>query len=154
MKEITPPHSLSANHRRPLAVFLAGTIEMGVAEDWQAQVTQYFAELADYTVLNPRRSDWDSSWEQTFTSPNFYQQVNWELNGLDRATHIILNFLPGTKSPISLLKLGLYAASGKLIICCPTGFWRKGNVDIVAERYSIPVYEALEELLADNFGKE
>jgi hypothetical protein len=153
MKEITPPHSISANHRRPNAVFLAGSIEMGIAENWQAQVTQYFSELTDYTVLNPRRSDWDNSWEQTFTSPNCYQQVNWELNGLDRATHIILNLLPGTKSPISLLELGLYAASGKLIVCCPTGFWRKGNVDIVAERYSIPVYKALDELLADNFGK-
>ncbi len=126
---------------------------MGVAEDWQAKVTDYFVALADFTVLNPRRADWDSNWEQTFTSPNFYQQVNWELNGLDRATHIILNLLPGTKSPISLLELGLYAASGKLIICCPTGFWRKGNVDIVAERYGIPVYEKMEELLADNFGK-
>ncbi|WP_020568713.1 nucleoside 2-deoxyribosyltransferase domain-containing protein [Neolewinella persica] len=153
MKEITPPHSLSAHHRRPYAVFLAGSIEMGVAEDWQAKVTDYFVALADFTVLNPRRADWDSNWEQTFTSPNFYQQVNWELNGLDRATHIILNLLPGTKSPISLLELGLYAASGKLIICCPTGFWRKGNVDIVAERYGIPVYEKMEELLADNFGK-
>lgn len=154
MKEIQPPHPLAVNHRRPFAVFLAGSIEMGVAEDWQAEVTRYFEDQPDYTILNPRRTDWDSSWEQTFTDPNFYQQVNWELNGLDRATHIILYLVPGTKSPISLLELGLYAASGKLIICCPTGFWRKGNVDIVAERYGIPVYEVLEELLADNFGKQ
>jgi len=154
MKKITPPHSLSVNHRRPFAVFLAGCIEMGVAEDWQAEVTRYFADLPDYTILNLRRTDWDSSWEQTFTNPNFYQQVSWELNGLDRASHIILNLLPATKSPISLLELGLYAASGKLIICCPTGFWRKGNVDIVAERYGIPVYEKLDNLLAENFGKE
>jgi hypothetical protein len=154
VKEITPPHSLATHHRRPYAVFLAGSIEMGIAEDWQAQVTDYFSELADYTVLNPRRTDWDSSWEQTFTNPNFYQQVNWELNGLDRATHIIMNLLPDTKSPISLLELGLYAASGKLIICCPAGFWRKGNVDIVAERYGIPVYEVLNDLLMDNFRKD
>jgi hypothetical protein len=153
MKQITPPHSLSVNHRRPFAVFLAGSIEVGVAEDWQAEAVQYFADLPDYSILNPRRTDWDSSWEQTFSNPNFYQQVSWELNGLDRATHIILNFLPETKSPISLLELGLYAASGKLIICCPAGFWRKGNVDIVAERYGIPVYEKLEKLLAENFGK-
>lgn len=153
MKEITPPHSVSAHHRRPNAVFLAGSIEMGAAENWQAKVTKYFMELTDFTVLNPRREDWDNSWEQTFTSPNFYQQVNWELNGLDRATHIILYLLPDTKSPVSLLELGLYAASGKLLICCPTGFWRKGNVDIVAERYGIPVYEDLNALLADNFPK-
>lgn len=126
---------------------------MGAAENWQAKVTKYFMELTDFTVLNPRREDWDNSWEQTFTSPNFYQQVNWELNGLDRATHIILYLLPDTKSPVSLLELGLYAASGKLLICCPTGFWRKGNVDIVAERYGIPVYEDLNALLADNFPK-
>lgn len=49
-------------------VFLAGSIEMGEAEDWQAQVVK---ELSDYTILNPRRGDWDSSWEQSINNPHF-----------------------------------------------------------------------------------
>lgn len=151
MKVIKPPSSISKNHKRAKLVFLAGSIEMGKAEDWQAKVENYFEALDDYTVLNPRRDDWDSSWKQDFESPNFYQQVNWELNGLERADKIILYLSPETKAPISLLELGLFASSGKVLACCPDGFWRKGNVEIVCERYNIPIYEDLEELLRRNF---
>jgi hypothetical protein len=73
--------------------------------------------------------------------------VNWELNGLDKADYILMYFSPETKSPISLLELGLYAASGKLIVCCPEGFWRKGNVDIVCEKYGIQTVDTLDELI-------
>jgi len=48
-----------------------------------------------------------------------------------------MHFSPETKSPISLLELGLYANSDKLIVSCPAGYWRKGNVDIICERYGI-----------------
>lgn len=53
-----------------LSVFLAGSIEMGSAENWQARVER---ELADYDVLifNPRRDDWDSSWVQSINNPRF-----------------------------------------------------------------------------------
>ncbi len=54
-------------------------------------------------------------------------------------------FDPNTKSPISLLELGLYAASDKLTVCCPEGFWRKGNVDIVCERYGVEQVDTIEE---------
>ena len=46
-------------------------------------------------------------------------------------------FDPKTKSPISLLELGLFSRSDKLMVICPDGFWRKGNVDIVCEKYNI-----------------
>jgi hypothetical protein len=48
-------------------------------------------------------------------------------------------FVPGTISPISLMELGLFA--NKCVVYCPEGFERKGNVDIVCQRYNIPVYE-------------
>jgi len=151
MKVIKPPNSISKNHRKGKLIFLAGSIEMGKAEDWQTKVENYFENKDKFTLLNPRRDDWDSSWVQEIESPNFYQQVNWELNGLERADHIIMYLSPNTKSPISLLELGLFAKSGKLLVCCPKDFWRKGNVDIVCEKYNIPVYENLDELLQFNF---
>ena len=153
MHLIKAPESISKNHRTDKLIFLAGSIEMGLAEDWQTRVANYFQDQSEYTLLNPRRDDWDSSWVQAIENPNFYQQVNWELNGLDRADTIILYLSPETKAPISLLELGLFAASGKLLVCCPSGFWRKGNVDIVCERYGIPVYEALDDLLQRHFPK-
>ena len=151
MKVIKPPHSISKNHRRSKLVFLAGSIEMGKSIDWQTEVERYFENLPEYTVLNPRRADWDSTWTQDFENPNFYQQVNWELHGLEQADKIIMYLDPNTKAPISLLELGLFARSGKLLMCCPKGFWRKGNVDVVCENFNIPNYEDLNTLLTAHF---
>ena len=50
---------------------------------------------------------------------------------------------PDSKAPISLLELGLYADRANIILVCPEGYWRKGNVDIVAEVYDIPVFTGL-----------
>jgi hypothetical protein len=130
------------------SVFLAGSIEMGVAENWQDRVGKFFHDLG-YDVFNPRREEWDSSWEQKFENPQFYQQVNWELNALENAYLIIMYFDPSTKSPISLLELGLFARSGKLRVVCPDGFWRKGNVEITCNYYKIPLYDNLETLFLD-----
>lgn len=119
-------------------VFLAGSIEMDVAEQWQSKVIQCFCD--DVIFYNPRRENWDSSWKQDRNNPHFWQQVVWELDHLKRADIIYMYFDPDTKSPISLLELGLHAKSKKMIVCCPDGFWRKGNVDVVCEYYKIPVY--------------
>jgi hypothetical protein len=155
MKVIKPPYPLSKAGANIKAIFLAGSIEMGSAENWQARVEEFFTYYPrEITILNPRREDWDSSWTQEFTNPQFYQQVNWELTALKKADLIIMYFHPDTKSPISLLEFGKFAESGKMLVCCPTGFWRKGNVDIVCERYGIPNYESLEELLHDIQNKE
>jgi hypothetical protein len=102
-------------------------------------------------LFNPRRAEWDSSWLQDIENPQFYQQVNWELNALEKSDLIFMYFAPGTKSPISLLELGLFAHTGKMIVCCPEGFWRKGNVEIVCERFNIPLYENIDNLLQDSF---
>jgi len=134
------PYSLDS-----FLVFTAGSIEMGVAENWQVKVEKGLPDSV--TVLNPRRDDWDSSWIQSIDNAQFYEQVSRELNSQDYADIIAMYFDPNTQSPISLLELGLYASSGKMIVCCPDGFWRKGNVEIVCERYGIPLVNSLEELI-------
>ncbi len=128
-----------------ISIFLAGSIEMGKAEDWQAMIPELFKDREDLTFFNPRRDDWDSSWEQKESNPEFNKQVNWELDHIDKADLIFMYFSPETKSPISLLELGLIAASyWKMIVCCPDDFYRKGNVDIVCSRFNIPVYNTME----------
>ena len=138
-KVFLPPNPLTKRK----SVFLAGSTEMGLAENWQQRVIKAVSEF-DIDIFNPRRVDWDSSWEQTIQNKQFNAQVTWELDALDEATHILMYFDPATKSPISLLELGLYAATGKLIVVCPEGFWRKGNVDVVCQRYDIKVYDKLD----------
>ena len=125
-------------------VFLAGSIEMGKAENWQERIAR---ELKDKpcTILNPRRDDWDSSWVQSKDNPQFREQVEWELRAQEGADLILLNFDPETKSPITLLELGLFRK--KCVVRCPEGFYRKGNVDLVCERYGILMVETIDELI-------
>jgi hypothetical protein len=125
-------------------VFLAGSIEMGVAEDWQSVVSKHFEDKKHLVFYNPRRDDWDSSWEQKESNPQFNHQVNWELDKLNKAYYIFMYFSPETKSPISLLELGMFASKYKMIVCCPDGFWRKGNVEIVCSRFNIPLFNTLD----------
>ncbi len=132
-KMIKPPEKIPQNTGLPI-LFLAGSIEMGKAEDWQRYIGNELADL-DIIILNPRRDDWDSSWKQEIGNTQFRNQVEWELDGLDCADHIFFHFEPGSKSPITLLELGLYATSKKCLVHCPNGFWRKGNIDVVCARY-------------------
>jgi hypothetical protein len=92
-------------------VFLAGSIEMGQAEQWQQRIVAALSEAGDLVILNPRRDDWDDSWEQRADDPQFSEQVSWELDMLDAADVVIMYLAPGTKSPVSLLELGLCARS-------------------------------------------
>lgn len=149
MEVIKPPTPLPRAFTDNPAFFLAGSIEMGKATNWQTRIEQGLKGLA-CTVLNPRRDDWDSSWEQKITNPQFKEQVTWELEGQERAHHILMYFDPQAKSPITLLELGLgiMGAGGELVVCCPDGFWRKGNVDIVCERYDVPQVDSLGGLIA------
>jgi hypothetical protein len=139
---IKAPHTIP-DESGSYCVFLAGSIEMGKAENWQETVEKAFDSSEDIMLLNPRRDDWDSSWEQKMENAQFAEQVNWELMAMERADLIIMYFSPETKSPVTLLELGLHARSGKLAVCCPDGFWRKGNVDIVCEKYQIKQIHSL-----------
>lgn len=144
MIEIQAPNKSPNDDRK--SVFLAGSIEMGTAEKWQERMIR---ELADEDIVfyNPRRDDWDSSWAQTIEDTQFNEQVTWELEHLEKADIIALYFDPATRSPISLLELGLHARTGSLIVCCPEGFWRKGNVDIVCNEYQIEQVTSIEKLI-------
>jgi len=121
---------------------------MGIAEDWQTRVCKALVGV-DLTILNPRRNDWDANWEQSIDNTEFRRQVEWELAALEMATLVVMYFEPLTRSPITLLELGLYARSGKLVVCCPAGFWRKGNVDVVCHRYAVPLVPDVDRLVSE-----
>ena len=128
-------------------VFLAGSIEQGVAAQWQSLFVERLSDINQLIVYNPRRDFWDASWDQTVDNPQLVEQINWELDRLNEATIIPMYFDPNTKSPITLLELGLYALSDKLIVCCPAGFYRKANVDVMCSRFGIPQVDSLDELI-------
>lgn len=143
------------NDEKYFSIFLAGSIEQDTAAAWQKQVVKKFSAYPNVVLYNPRRDEWDASWETKADSENFRQQVEWELYHLERADLTIMYFDPSTKSPISLLELGLFgrqqfgyydkdgASVSRIQVVCPEPFWRKGNVDIVCQRYGINQHETL-----------
>jgi hypothetical protein len=66
---------------------------------------------------------------------------------LERAKLKFFYFHPATKAPITLMELGIagamYSAKNptfrteEIIVCCPDGYWRKGNVEVVCRRFGI-----------------
>lgn len=130
-------------------VFLAGSIEMGKAEQWQEKYIQDNPDL-ECNVFNPRRKDWDPTWENSLDNPKFVEQVNWELDGIEMSDVVLFYFQPGTVSAISLMELGLAVGTKcRIIVCCPKGYFKKGNVDIICRRNDIPVKGSLEEAFFD-----
>lgn len=143
MKEFKAPNRYSIGSRPSL--FLAGSIEMGKAINWQKTVCAAL-EDEDVVILNPRRDHWDSTWVQRIANKEFTKQVNWELDALERASVILFYFAPETMSPITLLELGLHKDK-KIFVCCPDGYWRKGNIEVVCKRFKIPLFNSIEPML-------
>jgi hypothetical protein len=143
MLELQPGQSL---HPHEHCLFLAGSIDMGVASNWQAHVIESLIDT-NWTIFNPRREDWDESWEQNKDNAEFRQQVEWELAAQEQAEVILMYFEPNSKAPVSLLELGLFARTGKMIVVCPEGYWRKGNIDIVCEKYNVKQLSSLNEAI-------
>ena len=160
IRVITAPTAWMKEDVREVSIFLAGSIEMGAAVDWQTEITNELTRMQEtyiknniawarpITILNPRRTDWNSTWIQSIDHPQFNQQVTWELDSLERADYVYMHFDPKTKSPITLLELGLCAPMkrDKLIINCAKGFWRKGNVEIMAARYGCTIVNDFSQL--------
>ena len=122
-------------------VFLAGTIDNGNSEDWQQSVAGKLAGRdRRYLLYNPRQEEWHPEREGEMD-----YQVRWELEHMEKADYILMVFLPGSQSPITLLELGLHALSGKLLVVCTPGFYRYDNVRITCDRYGVPVFGSLDE---------
>ena len=140
---IVHPHEEEPLEGGVTRVFLAGTIDMGTGEDWQKEAEAILASREQaYIVYNPRQKEWNPErpGEMDF-------QVNWELEHLEKSDVIVMYFLPDSKSPITLLELGLFARSGKLRVICPPAFYRYDNVRITCEKYKVPLFGSLEEAL-------
>jgi hypothetical protein len=131
---------------RKLSVFTAGSIEMGAAVQWQQLMADSLCDLP-ITVLNPRRGNWDPSDVPKADNAGFKGQVDWELEALGKASVICFFFDVRTPSPVSMLELGLWAASRKIVVCCDPRFWRSGNVELVCRRYGIPFVKTFGELV-------
>ena len=124
----------------PVNVFLGGTIDNGNSDDWQTQLIEELGKEKTkhpLCIYNPRRADWPSSEDHN----EIDKQIKWELSHLERADLIVMNILGDSKSPISLMEIGLFARQNKLLVFCPKNFYRYDNIRVVCGSYGIPLFE-------------
>lgn len=130
-----------------VTIFLAGTIDMGNSENWQAALVETFSSSEGrYILYNPRRDTF------TNTPEEMEYQVNWELDHLEKSQIIIMNILGSSKSPVTLLEMGLFMKSGKLLVACEPDYYRHSNVLLTCARYNVPLYPSLQSLIQEQFG--
>lgn len=161
---------INAMSREPIAdtqtvIFLAGITSPPDAA-WRLELIEELAHLRHVTIADPTRPDWDDTWVEDASFAPFADQVRWELDLQDRADVLVVNFgglldaascegrtgggaaigeLP--KAPISLLELGIRAGSGRrCMVVCRDGYWKKGNVQLVCERYGIKMFPSVHAL--------
>lgn len=121
------------------SVFLGGTIDNGDSLNWQDKTITELINLgiSNINIYNPRREHWLSKDQH---QENEYQ-IKWEQEHLDKSDLIVIVLLDDSKSPISLLEMGLYAESKKLIVFCTPNFYRWDNVRLTCEKYHIPLIQ-------------
>jgi len=144
------PNSVDQSIRADMPiVFLAGSIDEGRAEKWQDEAIAVLSSFP-MTILNPRRDDWNPDLRQSEDEPEFVAQVEWELDGIEAADVVLFHFSPAGPAPITLLELGKATGMGKrIVVSCPQGYWRRGNVQVVCRRAGVRVHGSLHDAIAD-----
>lgn len=119
------------------SVFLAGTTSKVDKHDWRESLSSSLSNLP-ITIYNPYRADWDSTWHEDVDFAPYREQVLWELAKQALADLVVVYFHPATQAPVSLLEFGLSAQiPGKVIAVYPRGYWKRGNVEIVCQKFGL-----------------
>lgn len=121
-------------------IFLAGSIDKKNETDWRINVINQLNQK--FHIYDPRIAN-----HSKLTDNEMKYHVEWELNALGSADRIILNFLPNAKSPISLLELGMYVRSKKLIVVCPTKFYKNQYVKTLCNKYNTPCFNKISDAI-------
>lgn len=149
MIQVHYPPVTPFTQNKSLKIFLAGTIDNGLSVDWQKSIIEYITEKfkgSPIDIFNPRRLDWNSSWSADPHHPMLKRQIDWELIYQEQADAILMVFLEGSKSPITLLELGAFKHK-PILVYCPEKFYRFANVDIFCKRNQIKIFQDWDDYL-------
>jgi hypothetical protein len=155
--ELKPPAEMM-DDKDKFSIFVAGSIEQGKAIEWQKHFYEEICKMRptpNVIIYNPRRDNWDSKWDQSSKNPALVEQIEWELEHLEKADLIVMFLQPGTRSAISLLELGLYARDvfvlkKQMLVLCPEGFDRKANIDVTCQFYDILTAKDMPDFIKKN----
>jgi len=142
----TSKNTLPINKDNLRSIFLAGSMDHRQEHSWRDEI---IGEFGSHHIFDPTHAQHDD-----LSNAELKHHIMWELEAMQQSDFILLNFLKDSKSPISLVELGLYAQSGKLIVVCPQEFYKHNYVHILCEKYSTPIFNTLKEaktLLKNSF---
>lgn len=145
---IYPPTRRKADTNN-ISVFLAGSIDMGSARNWQNELVDEFESDENITFYNPRRPEGFFG-EQSLENDTFVEQVNWELDNISGADIVAMFITADSKAPISLLEFGYICGNKKIkhfAIAVEKGFYRRGNIEVMCNRFNVPLFEDLDDLV-------
>jgi Nucleoside 2-deoxyribosyltransferase like len=128
-------------HSLESTLFLAGGISN--CPDWQSELTVKL-ESSNWTVLNPRRTDFDAGNSRLAKS-----QIDWEFRHLRLASAIAFWFPSETLCPITLFELGAWSMTDKpLFIGVDPKYQRRLDVKIQTQlaRPEVVILESLTDL--------
>lgn len=127
----------AANSDKEL-IFLAGSMGEDAQGTWRDRISN---DLSDkFHFLDPTCHN-----HASLDADGMKKHIQWELEAMELADIILLRFLPDAESPISLVELGLYTFSKKLIVVCPEGFYKYNYLNVLCEKYATPFLANLEE---------
>ena len=128
---------LPINKRNQRSIFLAGSMDHKQEGSWRDEIS---AEFGTYPIFDPTNTKHDQ-----LNPEEMKRHIDWELDALQLSDMILLNFLPNALSPISLVELGLYVNSKKLIVICPKEFYKSSYVHTLCEKYNTPIFNNIKE---------
>lgn len=143
MTIIKPYKNIAYREIGKKSIYLAGSVD---GENWRSFLDKELSNM-NYIVFNPL-IDKKEDYVESLTNPQFCQQKLWESTCMAKSDYIVFYFNPNTKASISLLELGLWVREKPMVVCCPEGYWKKGDVDYVCQSFDIPQVEGLETLLS------
>ena len=121
-------------------IFLAGSMDFNISENWRKQVIDILSNTN--CLFDPTNKNHDKLNERQMK-----EHIEWELDALLMSDKILLNFLPNALSPISLVELGLYVSTKKMIVVCPKEFYKSKYVYTLCEKYNTPIFNKIEEAI-------
>lgn len=152
---ITPNTADQTPQHPTISVFLSGATKTNWRETFLTilasklpSTTQPHPPYPSITVYDPTQPLWAADWREDLADGRFGTQVAWELDRLDAAAVVAVFFERASESPVSLLEFGLCAHSGRAVVGCGRGYWKRGNVEAVCLRYGVPMADDLDGLVA------
>ena len=108
------------------SIFLAGSIDFS-SKNWRQRVVRKLGDK--YLYFDPTNCNYDN-----LSTQEMENHIKWEFEAMQRADIVLLNLLPNSLSPISLVELGLNIHLGKLLVICPKEFYKSVYVHLIDRR--------------------